>query len=490
MIFLQPLSVLALVLAVCIAAPCRAQTPTEARLTIVDGDAALIRGSSRAAAPVGLALRAGDIVETGKATHLVRIEFVDRTILDLGPRTLVLLRPPLASRHAGQKPSAYVLSGWAKVTAPPSGEASVLAPVLEVKASGSVVVNVLPQEAYAFAESGQGLASARGDVPTDKAAVALAGEQFVAASDNEVRLVSQAPTSWVRDVPVGLRDRLPRRFDQYANADVAPAEGRAVNAADIEPWLRSEPALRGALRPRWDALLRDAEAKAVVPPSPRLPPAPVPATRSASVLPAQPPTLPVQPPPTLPAPSAVAPPVVTERLDVATFTGPDRSAQGGLITPIAFAEREGDASYAPLAHQNGELLVKGQFNDKGQSAWGGVGLTVNTPAAVDASSYKVLRIRLAAATPGVRSLRVRLLGVDRRLQRSGCYPVFAQAVSMQMRSYDIPLDRFAPDEFCGTAGASAASTLSQFFGVEVADALRPVEARAVQFSIGSVSLLK
>ncbi len=174
--------------------------------------------------------------------------------------------------------------------------------------------------------------------------------------------------------------------------------------------------------------------------------------------------------------------------DFARFEGIEQSVQGGVIVRVAYSERPGDASYSLLSVEGGALMVKGQFSDKGQSAWAGVGVRVDAPVvALDARAYKSLRVRLSAA-PGVDKLRVRLAGTDEQVLQSGCYPVTFQDVSPEPKDYDIAFSRFAPESFCGPRGIPVSATLSGLGGVEIVDAVSPVSPRAVQFSVGNIEL--
>src|SRR4051794_39966292 len=56
-----------------------------ALVTIVEGDAVVLRDTQRFAAAEGVALRADDIVSTGSAARLLRVELEDGRTIDLGP---------------------------------------------------------------------------------------------------------------------------------------------------------------------------------------------------------------------------------------------------------------------------------------------------------------------------------------------------------------------------------------------------------------------
>jgi hypothetical protein len=177
-------------------------------------------------------------------------------------------------------------------------------------------------------------------------------------------------------------------------------------------------------------------------------------------------------------------------LDFAAFSGIEQTAQGGPIVRVAYAEVAGDASLSSVSAENGELLVNGRISLKSNSRWAGVGVLIGAPsAAIDAGGFKALRVRLSAAS-GVEKLRIRLTGSDDEAMQSGCYPIAVQAVTPQMTEYEIEFSRFAPERFCGARGVPLTVTVSRLSGIEVVDAASPVRERAVQFSIGKITLVR
>ncbi len=507
------------------ALPGLADPDSTARLTLLDGEAALIRGARKSAAPLGLRLQDGDIIESSRETGLVRIEFADKRILDLGPDTRVLLRPSLAPGDTRARPYAYVLSGWTKLSTPQNKEGTLLAPSMEALTSGVVLLQVKPKEAFAFAEAGPTQFAARGGA-SSTVSMPLSEGQFLMAPDRSaLASAPRPPNTWIKSVPSALRETLPPRIDRFAGINVPLDGSRDVNLADVEPWIATEPELRNLLQTQWAALLRDTEPReARSRPLPRAPlpelaqnpveklavapkapaPAPLPAPRPAAApAPAPPPaprpapapappTAPAPPPAPLPARAAVPPTDADNgatKLLVASFKGIARSAQGGEITPITYAEHAGDAVNAQLSVRDSELRVKGLFVTTGHSAWAGVGVSVNLKSgSFDATGYKMLRIRLNAS--GTNKLRIRLVGTDKRALQSGCYPIASQTVSANPREYEIPFSRFAPEAFCGNGGVPVTNSLSDLNGIEVVDAASPVIPREVQFGIGNISLLR
>jgi hypothetical protein len=479
-----------------LAAPCLA-AESVARLTLLDGQAALIRGAEVAAAPLGLALQAGDIVESSKGAALVRIEFNDRRVLDLGPDTRVLLLPPPAPGRSRRPAQAYVLSGWTKLSSS-SGEASVISNLAEASTAGSVLLQVAPRRTSVFAETGPAGVLPQGSA-SSLAALNLGPGQFATLSADRASQEGPLPPPavWLAGVPRALRESPSPRLERFANVTIVPDAPRDVTAADVEPWLNAEPRLRAELRSRWALVLRDNEARTPAGRSPAALPMPTPppplaarAVESAAI--AKPPAAPPSPAPevareaTTAAPSADKP---ADRVLAVAFSDIARTVQGGAINAITFAEFPGDAVHSQLSVRDGDLWVSGRFAADAQSAYAGVGVSLNmAKAPFDATAYKTLRIRLSATHTN--TLRVRLLGSDRRVLQSGCYPVATQSASAQPRDYDIPIGRFVPEGFCGNRGVSANAVLAEMSGIEVTDIIGNGGARPVQFGVGNIVLLR
>jgi hypothetical protein len=464
-----------------------------ARLTLLDGQAALIRGADLSAAPLGLALHAGDIVESSKVAGLVRIEFNDRRILDLGPDTRVLLLPPPASNRSRRPAHAYVLSGWTKLSSP-AGEATVVAPLAEASTAGAVLLQVAPRKTSIFAETGSVVVLPFGSAGSP-APQSLSPGQFATVSADATSQEGplRPPATWLASVPRALRESPSPRLDRFANVNVVPDAPREVTAADVEPWLNAEPRLRAVLRARWASVLRDNEVRV----TPSRSPAPAPLLPNTA-RPVEPAAIVKPPAASPPSPADVAREVASaassadkqaDRLIMATFADIARTAQGGAISPITFAEVPGDAVHSQLSVRDGDLWVSGRFAADAQSSYAGVGVSLNlAKAPLNATAYKTLRLRLSATHTS--TLRIRIFGSDQRVVQSGCYPVAMQTVSAQPRDYDIAFSRFAPESFCGNRGVSASAALADVTGVEVTDVMGNNGARPVRFGVGSIVLLR
>lgn len=245
-------SVRALALAGGVSAAAAGQAP--AVLTLLEGQAKVIVGAQVHTAAPGARLDAGAIVETDADTRLVRLEWPDGSLLDLGPGTQVMLQPPLRGGAAPRQPLFYLLQGWAKQTQPTevSGQ---LSPAFDVPPfKGVLVAQVTPKGAVLFAESGTaGLAS--------RLAPALqslrAGGAAVAGADGRVRVLARPPADWLKRIPRAFRDTLPARASRFQGPPPVLAPRPAATYESLQHWLVAEPDLRHDFPDRFAPLLSD-----------------------------------------------------------------------------------------------------------------------------------------------------------------------------------------------------------------------------------------
>lgn len=239
--------------------------PPLGTVTIVDGAATLMRGSSKHPLAEGQRLVAEDIVSTGAAKQL-RVEFGDGTVLDLGPGTQAQLQPRLAGDRARRTARLYLLQGWAKLAALPgaTSPAPVLATAaLDVQSAGrGTVVAVEGNDASVFAESGAATLLER---RASGGVVALKEGHFYGRSGAAPGEVSATPRpGFIQRVPRAFLDTLPPRAAQFKGKEPASAAGVPLVYAEVQPWIDAEPALRGGFVPRWRTLVRQAEFRAAL----------------------------------------------------------------------------------------------------------------------------------------------------------------------------------------------------------------------------------
>ena len=233
-----------------------------ALVTIVDGEAPLVvRDASRLAAAEGVRLFADDIVESGDKTRLLRIEFNDGTILDLGPGTRALLAPRM-SGGAKRVAKAYLLQGFAKLTAAKGAPAAatLASPAFDISGlTRGVVLLVLPDESYAFAESGDVTVAERAGGKEIGSHKLRSGDFYARSGDNKSSVSARPAQPFIQRVPRPFLDTLPSRAELFKAREVEPKPLGAIAYADVQAWIDAEAALRPGFVTRWKALARNPE---------------------------------------------------------------------------------------------------------------------------------------------------------------------------------------------------------------------------------------
>lgn len=231
--------------------------PATALVTILDGPALLIREASRFGLAEGVRLGADDIVETDAKARLLRMEFADGLIVDLGPQTRLLIAP----RHSGDRARLaarfHVLQGWVKVSG--ASAAFSAAPFDVESITRSAVFRIDGSDAGAFAEGGELRLRER---PAGKPAATpttIAPQQFASIVGGAKAQVLPRPTpAFLQSVPRPFIDTLPSRAALMQDrAPVAKPLGE-IAYADVQAWLAAD-GLRAGFVTRWKALAKQVE---------------------------------------------------------------------------------------------------------------------------------------------------------------------------------------------------------------------------------------
>ncbi|MDN4588792.1 hypothetical protein DBA29_09845 [Xenophilus aerolatus] len=244
-----------------------AQVPVLA--SILDGEATLLRESGRFAVAEGMRLDSGDIVETGAQARLLRLEFADGTIVDLGPATRALVAPRLAGKGAAaQSPQLYLLQGWLKLITPAGGKgasaATVLTPAHALSdAAGQQVVSSEPAGLQVFCEAGTVTLQER--ATQAPAPVRLkAGDYFSRLGSDKAAVKPRPVPAFIQAVPRSFLDPLPSRAALFKDREVVPKRTADLAYGDVAAWLSAEPALRSHFAARWRALARRPDFRAAL----------------------------------------------------------------------------------------------------------------------------------------------------------------------------------------------------------------------------------
>lgn len=237
-------------------------------ITILEGQALIYRGLGRLQAEEGVRLALGDIVETAPASF-VQIEFDNKTVAQFGPSTRVMLN----GSSGRQKPARwlYMMSGWAKFSAPAAADAGTApgidlrTPLLEVPAHGGVlVVQSSPAEATLFIERGE-VRAVEPQAGAKPLTVALGvGDYYRRKAGVRGAVNPGAMQGFLNDMPRVFRDSLPQRAERFRDAEVEPKSAPDFVYADVEAWLKAEPSIRKPLVQRWRAKAKDSAFRAAL----------------------------------------------------------------------------------------------------------------------------------------------------------------------------------------------------------------------------------
>jgi hypothetical protein len=231
-----------------------------AMATIVDGEAVLVRDSARLLLAEGVRLAKDDIVENTAKGRLVRIEFSDGAMLDLGPNTRVLLAPRLSGDKSRAQPLVHLLNGSAKMSVPkghPPVTDAMSSPAFDVNGLvRSAVFIVQPGEAYAFAEAGELVLREREGAKAG-AIRTLKGGEFFAHQGSEQAAITERPTqAFIQRLPRPFLDTLPARAAVFKAREPEPKALGEIAFAEAEAWIDAE-GLRSHFATRWKALAQN-----------------------------------------------------------------------------------------------------------------------------------------------------------------------------------------------------------------------------------------
>jgi len=126
-----------------------------------------------------------------------------------------------------------------------------------------LVLRSAPNEAALFVERGDARVVERGGGAA--AGSALKQGDFYQRKPGAKGVVQGSPApSFVQDMPRGFRDTLPLRADKFKDRPAAAREAPDFAYADVEPWLKAEPAVRRPLMQRWRVKAKEAPFRAAL----------------------------------------------------------------------------------------------------------------------------------------------------------------------------------------------------------------------------------
>jgi hypothetical protein len=223
-------------------------------VTLLEGQAALLRGTARYALAEGVRLQSGDIVELGDKGAAL-IEFADGAELSLGPRARFYIGAlsPRAAKGGGIS-DFYVMQGWIKLA---SGKSAaplrITTPVFGVgTADATAVIQIADGEGAMFVETGE-VRVAEGFVKASPTSpVRLRGGEFFSRKADQKGATAARPTpAFIAAMPRAYVDNLPSRIGKYKDREVNPRATGELAYADVEMWLKAPPEIRRPLMQRF-----------------------------------------------------------------------------------------------------------------------------------------------------------------------------------------------------------------------------------------------
>jgi hypothetical protein len=236
--------------------PAVAAAPPAHRLTLLEGDAIVIDGARAYAAAPGLELKPWAIVETKADSRLVRIEFADGSMADLGPQTRIMLAPRGFAPRENKAPALYLLAGWVKQSSAAGAPAAgLVSPAIDLLPfDGVVVVQASATLHRVFVESGRARLVERrrgGERPSFGLGAMYAAEAGAAGS------VAPRPTAdFIDRMPRMFRETIPSQAARFPDPGVEAAALPAPGHAALRDWLLAEPLIRRDFPRRFGVLAR------------------------------------------------------------------------------------------------------------------------------------------------------------------------------------------------------------------------------------------
>jgi hypothetical protein len=212
-----------------------------ATVTLLEGQAAIVRGVTRYALAEGVGLQSGDIIEVGDK-GLAQIEFAEGAALALGPGTRVLAVSIAQGKPAGGE--FYAMRGALKLAGvKQGGNFRIVTPIFMLQpAEGAAVLVVGGGEGSVFVESGGARLTAAA------APLRLKGGDFFTRKAGQKGAVAPRPSAaFVAALPKIFLDPLPSRLARYKERQVQPRQLEVVSYAEVEAWLKAPPEVRRPL---------------------------------------------------------------------------------------------------------------------------------------------------------------------------------------------------------------------------------------------------
>ncbi|MDB5800807.1 MAG: hypothetical protein JWL63_1746 [Rhodocyclales bacterium] len=231
------------------------------KITFTEGRLRLIRDASLMLGAQGVAIEAGDIVETAKPGFAL-IEFADGTVIALGDTTRVMLAHS-AQGKAANGPQLFLLEGWLKVQSRSGDDAvayNVSSPLQSVYLKGgSLIVHGGATVGEVFVETGTATVGVTDKQGRATSMVATKSGQFVTRAQDKAPIPQFRPSNgFLGSMPSAFKDALPARLERFKDRNVEAKQTAEVSYADVSDWLAAATSWRAGFVKRFEPRLSDA----------------------------------------------------------------------------------------------------------------------------------------------------------------------------------------------------------------------------------------
>lgn len=217
---------------------CAAAATPAPNIVHAEQSALLVRDTGMFSAGRGVALRAGDLLDSRDGALQLDI---GGAAIAIGPGTRLFFR---------QGGEVVLLEGWLKVRGNAARPLAVNATLVRLHvADATAIVHATPTATEVFAEAGE---VALEELDGGKAGrrLKLASEQFAARSSAQpLRIAARPAAPFLAGLPPAFRDLL---VPLPQGPAAQPRHERRATYAELAPWLARQPALRQQVRHRFD----------------------------------------------------------------------------------------------------------------------------------------------------------------------------------------------------------------------------------------------
>ena len=233
-------------------------------VTVVDGNARLLRGSTWYKLVEGARVQDGDVIEAAERAQ-VQLEVATGDVINsAGPASLLLIG---IGPRGGKLPGAaefYLPQGWVKLAAKPPGPPLRLRTPLGVVEGGEAVavVRASASALEIFMESGTARVNEPGRSGESSGLEARGGDFVGRSADRPFTVAGVAPQAFVGALPRYFMSSLPARAEYFRTTRVELAVDRPITYPEAEPWLTGP--YRGSFIKRLQPRLADPAFRAAV----------------------------------------------------------------------------------------------------------------------------------------------------------------------------------------------------------------------------------